>query len=305
MTNQENRKLRIDGCAWIALNEAIEQANNAKWLNLNSIMYAHDTDWIGAARIYVKGGINQLKRNGILTDDAIAVYEERQIGDCHTTGNNQSSIIGPDPLAREIERIDKINNADVSYYCIQGIKDDQGNWKTFDQERNPVYPKDIVSKKSHESTGKQYGKVLGEMMLQWDNQESRLDPAVVYTDNQIQAIYARRSEYLPKYFAEYISRLSPTRRNAIYAIARSDIPADQVYSLASRKGDNGKKTQKLAWKAYRLYSSNPHKDAIDPIEWIEMIRQYVDCPIKTDTYTASNSILVPDRIERAKELLNR
>ena len=123
-----------------------------------------------------------------------------------------------------------------------------------------------------------YGKVLGSMMTQYDQAEARLDPAYIMDRNNLQAVYARHSDHLARHFAEYAERLSPTRRKALCAIVDNDVPPHILYSLRARNGAWGANIARRAWQAYRLYDSYPCADSVDPLEWLGLLRQYVDVP---------------------------
>ena len=305
---RKQRKLRVLSCAIML----IDTMSRGAWYTVNAIMYSNDCYWIKALMIYTRASIKRLIRNGTArnVDQALDIIEARQVLDIELAGNNQSSIIGQDPLARDIARIDRINKGgEDAYNSIMATPADVQYHYRHRNDTRTQYPyfwldrvhKDIdtfrrvrntdIHKPSKRTTYKQYGRALGSAMITYDAQQAELDPAVCYDRDRITAIYDRADSVLPAFFSDYISRLSPTRQTTLRRIIKADVSPDELYSLSARQGKLGDDVAKLAWGAYRLYSGFPHRDSIDPIQWIGLMRKYVDTPIVPSEYTPSLPIV--------------
>ena len=273
----ESVKLRIESCAYLVIDQATNLEYKSKsWVALNRIMQDNPGyTWIDSASAYVMRALKVYRAAGLARNynEALNVFEARQVQDEAMMGNNQASIIGMNKLDKEVSRINRINNTGILYY--KGIKGSS--------DFIPVKASDIEKPKKEES-GRAYGRALGTLILEYDEKQANLDPAIIMDNENLRKMYVRHSDHLQRYFNEYTERLSNTRRKALYNIVQSDDDPNVLYSLKARNGDYGKEIMKLAWIAYRLYASLPDREKIDPIEWIGLLRQYIILPLSQVPY---------------------
>ena len=193
---------------------------------------------IDAATMYVWGIIKADIRRGVYSkyDDALTALEYRQSGD---TGNRLSV---QSPISREVARINAINN------------------------------KGTAKKPSHASKGVRMAKVIGELYVQWAEQEEMTAPDYIMHHNDYMAILGSGEEQYSKairaYMDEYYTRLSVTARGAARLVAASGIPVADAMRAKEGKGLS------IRNKIKYLYRGFPARDVMTAREFGELLVKY-------------------------------
>jgi ribonuclease HII len=216
-----------------------------------------------AATAYTLGALKAAKRRGTARNyrEALEKLEAEQVGD---RGSRITRSISADSIASTVARINRVNagNRDIpDYYSTM----DKGTTWT------PHYPKPMDST---QHTSRNMGKVLGTLYTEWEDREAGLDPALIAHNKAMQAEQSQVEKNLKAFFAEYESRLSKTAKTRLHELAESTVSPNYLMGHGMTDPD----TKRIAWSTYRLYESFPHRDSISGIEFICLIRKYINPP---------------------------
>jgi len=305
-----NNKLRIASCAYML----IGNMSNRQWLKLNKIMYGKEYTWFDAACIAIMASCKALKKAGQVENyrQALDIVESRQVGDTCI------SLNPPNATSRTVARINRANHGynphkvdlqavlrygiigawlhstgDPAYYVghVDIVTIGKNVQYVYNSEDlMPIYPHVEAKKAREEYREIQYGKVAGELIAQYDQAQAQLEPAYIERRKEIIAWYPRASDHLSRYFADYVSRLSPTIQASLRAIISSEFLADVIFSTKAKYSDNAQ-LRSYFKKATRLYEAFPHRDSIDRIQWLGLLRQYADSPVIQCEFRPSSPIL--------------
>ena len=259
-TIPQKTMLRIRACAMLFL-------DSSRKVKIEEIADAKGTDIIETSVMYTIGAIKRAIKQGRARNysDALEQLESEQAGD---RGNRLLRTLSADALSSDIARINNTNagytvSLDGTSYtheydtaiAIDGV-----------QYTIPNYTTSEAPEKANKPGNSSIGKVFGTLYTEWEARSTRQDP--------VNEIYNRQIiKNLQVFFNEYESRLSKTSKKRLYELAQSGINAR---FLMSKEGQKSPDTGRFAWNAYRLYEAFPHKDAISGIEYIDLVRQFIN-----------------------------
>jgi len=272
----ERLMLRVKACALIFM--ASKRA-----YKIGQIADVKGIGFEDAAIMYTIGALKKVRRQGLARnyEQALERLEAEQVGD---RGNQIAKTLSADKTAREVNRINRINDGEK--FSIDGVKyhHDYNNIVTINGKKEAIPHFSIIEKKESEHRP---NKVLGTLYAEWESRQIESDPAIQAgkwinletlkeahktTDGVNKIIDGN----LRRFFAEYTSRLSKTAKRRLYELAESNI--DPAY-LMSRAGQLDVKTKRESWGAYTLYSGFPHRESISGIEFINLIRKHITPPV--------------------------
>jgi len=220
-----------------------------------------------AAIMYTIGALKRAKRQGLARnyEQALDRLEAEQVGD---RGNKITQSISADKMAREINKINRINEGEK--FTVDGIHYvyDYDNIITIDGKQERVPHIEIIEDKPTQEP--RVSKVLGALYADWEARQKKNAPLECMINDAI-------DHNLKLFFKDYASRLSRTAKRRLYELVQSD--TDPAYLMGKGKSADDKAVRRDARGARTLYEGFPHKESVSGIEFINLIRQHITPPV--------------------------